>query len=428
MDQLTKKIVLRSLLKARKGSLAMTQPGQAAMVFGTPDDHSPVTLDVLDNRFFTELVSKGGIGLGEAYQKGYWKSNDLTGALRWLLVNSQYIAPEVSPHLARLARSTNALFNGILHLRNRNSIEGSQQNIHVHYDLGNAFYETFLDPSLTYSSAYFKNEDTPLEEAQTEKYDRLCRKLRIEPGMRLLEIGCGWGGFAIHAASNYGCRVVGTTISKEQYDKAKQRVIDAGLEDRIEITMTDYRKLNGSFDRIASIEMLEAVGQQYLGAYFKQVESLLAPNGLAGVQVITCPNPLYEGYRRRVDWIQKHIFPGSHLPSTRALIQHAEAPGGLDVYHLESFGLHYARTLKEWRLRFMERWNDIEPMGFDKAFQRKWEYYLAYCEAGFAERHVNVCQLIFGRADETAYQYELEAPINQNQSPDAWDPVARQEH
>ncbi|HCR28994.1 MAG TPA: hypothetical protein DIV79_03140 [Opitutae bacterium] len=428
MDRLAKKIVLRSLRKARKGSLSMTCPDQTSIVFGKPDDHLPVSLEVLDERFFTELVGKGGIGLGEAYQKGYWKSNDLPGALRWLLVNSQHIAPDVSPHLARLARFANALFNGFLHFRNRNSIEGSQQNIHVHYDLGNEFYQKFLDPSLTYSSAYFQNEDTSLEEAQFEKYDRLCRKLRIEPGMKLLEIGCGWGGFALHAASRYGCRVVGTTISKEQYDKAIQRVADAGLEDRIEITMTDYRKLTGKFDRIASIEMLEAVGQEYLGSYFKQVEYLLAPDGLAGIQVITTPNPLYEGYRRRVDWIQKHIFPGSHLPSTRALLENAETLGSLDLYHMESFGLHYARTLREWRLRFMERWDEIEPMGFDVAFQRKWEYYLAYCEAGFAERHVNVCQLIFGRADETTYQYELASPNLQNQSPATWEPVASQEY
>ena len=428
MDQLTKKIVLRSLRKARRGSLVMLCPGQTSMVFGNPDDQLSVTLEVLDKHFFTELVSKGGIGLGEAYQKNYWKSDDLTGVLRWFLLNIHYIAPYVSPHLARLARFANSLFNGFLHFRNRNSIEGSHQNIHVHYDLGNEFYQKFLDPSMTYSSAYFQNEDTSLEEAQFEKYDRLCRKLRIEPGMNLLEIGCGWGGFAIHAASRYGCRVVGTTISKEQYDKAIQQVADAGLKDRIEITMTDYRKLTGKFDRIASIEMLEAVGQEYLGTYFKQVESLLAPGGLAGVQVITCPNPLYEGYRRRVDWIQKHIFPGSHLPSTRALIEHAETPGSLDLYHMESFGLHYARTLKEWRLRFLESWNDIEPMGFDRAFRRKWLYYLAYCEVGFAERHVNVCQLIFGRADETAYLYELASPNFQNQSPANWEPVASQEH
>lgn len=424
MDTIFRKFVLKSLGHAQEGTLELTLPDQSTIAFGNPAERPPERIEIQDQRFFAELVTKGGIGLGESYQKGYWTTEDLTGALRWFLVNSRYIAPEVSPHVARTARFANAILNGFLHFRNRNNIEGSQQNIHAHYDLGNEFYQTFLDPSLTYSSAYFENEGTSLEDAQIEKYDRLCRKLQLDSGMRLLEIGCGWGGFALHAASRYGCQVVGTTISKEQYDKAKQRVIDAGLEDRIEITMTDYRKLTGKFDRIASIEMLEAVGQEYLGAYFKQVETLLKPNGLAGVQVITCPNPLYEGYRRRVDWIQKHIFPGSHLPSTRILIERAEAPGSLDLYHMESFGLHYSRTLKEWRLRFLDRWDEIQKLGFDEAFRLKWEYYLAYCEAGFEERHVNVCQLVFGRADETAYQFERAPSAQENESTNSWETVA----
>jgi len=182
--------------------------------------------------------------------------------------------------------------------------------------------------------------------------------------------------------------------------------------------MTDYRKLQGTYDRIVSIEMLEAVGQEFLGEYFKQIEALLEPNGLAGIQVITCPNPLYDGYKDRVDWIQKHIFPGSHLPSTHALLENAEKSGQLDLYHMESFGLHYARTLKEWRNRFLDQWDEIEKMGFDNFFKRKWEYYLAYCEAGFLQRHVNVCQLVFGRADETAYQFEQKQNTSRSELPE----------
>lgn len=406
MSNLYQNIVLKNLEKAKIGGATFYLPDGSSRVFGQPSKTHPLELHVKDQAFFRDIVFKGGIGLGESYQRGFWWSNDLAGILRWLLVNSSYIAPKISPMLAALVRKGNQLLDTVFHYRNRNTLKGSRENIHAHYDLGNAFYETFLDPSMTYSSAYFASPRDSLEDAQAEKYDRLCRKLGINSLHHVLEIGCGWGGFAIHAARHYDCCVTATTISKEQYHEATRRVVAAGLRNRIHITMTDYRKLEGKFDRIVSIEMLEAVGQEFLGTYFQQVEALLEPNGLAGVQVITCPNPLYEDYSERVDWIQKHIFPGSHLPSSRALIESAETHGQLETYHMESFGAHYARTLREWKVRFLERWNEIGQQGFDNAFKRKWEYYLAYCEAGFLQRHVNVCQLILGRADETAYCYE----------------------
>ena len=418
MKSLYKKVIIKSLKKARLGQLNLSLTDGDSIVCGQPDGKKIQNLYVHSDAFFNELAHKGGIGLGEAYQERFWSSDDLTGTLEWLLINSKYIAPSTSPYFASLIRKVNSIATGLLHHRNRNNVEGSRNNIHAHYDLGNRFYQTFLDPSLTYSSGYFESSETQLEEAQAEKYDRLCRKLGIDSTSHILEIGCGWGGFAIYAAKHYDCCITGTTISKEQFDRATQRVKDEGLEHRIDITMTDYRKLQGTYDRIVSIEMLEAVGQEFLGEYFKQIEALLEPNGLAGIQVITCPNPLYEAYKDRVDWIQKHIFPGSHLPSTHALLENAEKSGQLDLYHMESFGLHYARTLREWRNRFLDQWDEIEKMGFDDFFKRKWEYYLAYCEAGFLQRHVNVCQLVFGRADETAYQFEQKQNTSRLERPE----------
>ncbi len=406
MKSVYQSVFIKNIHKARHGQIVLQLPDGTVQTCGSKDGNSPAALRVLDKRFFREVVHGGGIGLGESYQRGHWTSNDVTKVLRWLLVNSPQIAPKMSPFLAGIVKRANNLINAVHHLRNRNTIEGSRENIHAHYDLGNEFYKTFLDNSMTYSSGYFTSKEDTLEDAQFEKYDRLCRKLNLAPMNHVLEIGCGWGGFAIHAATHYGCCVTATTISQEQYIEARRRVRAAGLENRIHITMTDYRELEGKFDRIASVEMLEAVGKEYLGEYFERVEDLLETGGLAGIQVITCPNPLYEAYSKRVDWIQKHIFPGSHLPSTHALLERANINGNLETYHFESFGLHYARTLKQWRERFTEHWPEIEQQGFDEAFKRKWEYYFSYCEAGFEERHVNVCQLVFGRADETSYQYE----------------------
>ena len=416
MKSLYRNVIVKSLQKARAGSANLHTPDGLVIPCGNADGPTELELYVHDDAFFREIAHKGSIGLGESYQRGHWSTNDLTGLLRWLLVNMNDIAPETSPLAAKLFRAINALLDTVSHRRNRNTIDGSRENIFAHYDLGNDFYKTFLDPSMTYSSGFYREPSDSLAAAQSEKYDRLCRKLGLTSMHHVLEIGCGWGGFAMHAARHYDCCVTATTISKAQFDEGSRRVKEAGLENRIDLTTSDYRKLEGKFDRIASIEMLEAVGQEFLGEYFQRIGELLEPGGLAGIQVITCPNPLYDKNHSRPDWIQKHIFPGSHLPSTHALIEKAETAGKLEAYHMESFGVHYARTLNEWRERFLDNWETIERQGFDRAFKRKWEYYLAYCEAGFLQRHVNVFQMIFGRADETSYQYELRDQATKRQT------------
>lgn len=416
MSDLYQRFTIRSLKQAKHGSILLHLPNGETIPCGADTGgEKPVTFSIHDPRTFKMICLQKGIGLGESYQLGYWSSDNLTALLEWLCVNMKEVTANLTP-AAKLAFSAGTkLLETLGHLRNRNTLEQSERNIHAHYDLGNRFYKAFLDPSLTYSSAFFTDQTQSLEEAQAEKYDRICRKLDLRPEHHLLEIGCGWGAFALYAARNYGCKVTSITISKEQLKEAKRRVEAEQLQDQIEIRYADYRTLTGEFDRIASIEMLEAVGEDFLDEYFSKVENLLAPEGLAAVQVITTPNPLYPKYRVSVDWIQKHIFPGSHLPSSRRLLEAAEM-GNLDLLHQETFGLHYAKTLAHWRLRFLENWNKIQAQGFDDAFKRKWEFYLCYCEAGFRQRHINVMQMVFGRPDEEAYKFEERPPASQTKT------------
>lgn len=410
MSDLYQTFTIKSLKKAKHGGILLQLPDGAFIKCGTVlDEASAITFRIHNTKTFKMICLQKGIGLGESYQLGYWSSNNLTALLEWLCVNLRDISASITPAASVAIAGFAKLAETFGHWKNRNTIDQSERNIHAHYDLGNQFYKSFLDPSLTYSSAFFTSDTQSLEDAQVEKYDRICRKLDLRPEHHLLEIGCGWGGFALHAARNYGCKVTGITISKEQLAEAKKRVEAAGMQERIEIRYADYRTLKGEFDRVASIEMLEAVGEHFLDEYFSKVEGLLAPDGLAAVQVITTPNPLYKKYRVSVDWIQKHIFPGSHLPSSHRLLEAAEE-GNLDLLHQETFGLHYAKTLALWRLRFLENWNHIEPQGFDDAFKRKWEFYLCYCEAGFRQRHINVMQMVFGRPDEEAYRFEEQSP------------------
>jgi cyclopropane-fatty-acyl-phospholipid synthase len=279
-----------------------------------------------------------------------------------------------------------------------NSRTGSKKNIHAHYDLGNAFYEAWLDRTMTYSSARFDSASEPLEAAQTRKYADLARAMDLKPGMRVLEIGCGWGGFAEYAAREVGAHVTGVTISQEQHDFARQRLFNAGLSERTDIRLIDYRDVEGTFDRVASIEMFEAVGKEYWGAYFDKVRQVLVPGGRAGLQIITIQDELFDEYNARVDFIQKYIFPGGMLPSEARLQPVVEA-AGLRWDAVDRFGVDYADTLSRWDQRFQAAWADIRKMGgFDERFRRLWRFYLAYCEAGFRSRRTDVIQLALTRS------------------------------
>jgi cyclopropane-fatty-acyl-phospholipid synthase len=288
-------------------------------------------------------------------------------------------------------------FNRLGHLIRANSREGSRKNISAHYDLNNEFFALFLDPSMTYSSAVFAKPDEDLEEAQREKYDRLCRKLKLNSSDHVLEIGSGWGGFVVHAAKNYGCRITTVTISSEQFVYATERVEKEGLSHLVEVRLQDYRTIDGEYDKIVSIEMLEAVGHEFLETYFKKVQSILKKDGIAAFQVITSPDSRYEQFRTGVDFIQKHIFPGSLLPSIAAMNDAVHATGDMHLHHLEEFGLSYARTLAQWKESFNAKLDQVRTLGFDEAFIRKWNYYLSYCEAGFAMRNISVVQMVYAR-------------------------------
>lgn len=406
MSNLYQSVILKNLNNAEHGSIKVILPDSETLICGNRSKApNQIEFRIHNVDTFRRMSLNRGIGMGEAYQLGYWSSNNLSALLEWFCINLPSISPNVTPAVGSALSFGLKLADKATHWRNRNTIKQSEKNIHAHYDLGNEFYKEFLDPTLTYSAAFFTNEKQGLKDAQAEKYDRICRKLDLKPEHTLLEIGCGWGGFASHAARHYGCKVTGITISKEQLAEAKHRVEAQGLNHLIDIRYADYRTLEGKFDRIASIEMLEAVGENYLDEYFSKVEGLLAPGGIAAVQVITTPNPLYQKYRSSVDWIQKHIFPGSHLPSSHRLLEAAEK-GNLDLMHQETFGLHYAKTLALWKELFLERWPNIHQQGFDESFKRKWEFYFSYCEAGFRQRHINVMQMVFARPDETSYSFE----------------------
>jgi cyclopropane-fatty-acyl-phospholipid synthase len=299
------------------------------------------------------------------------------------------------------------IVNWFRHLRRENTVETSRRNIAEHYDLGNEFYQLWLDPSMTYSSARFESIDQSLEDAQLGKYDALCRKLKLKPGDRVLEIGCGWGGFAVHAAKNYGCRVTGVTISEAQAAYARKRIIDAGLQDLIEIRIQDYRHITGQFDKIASIEMLEAVGDKYHQSFFAKCAEVLTPDGLLGVQMITVPDCRYAGLRKGVDWIQKHIFPGSLLLSVGRINDVLQQTGNLFMHDLEDLGADYARTLSTWYDRFNSVQPAVKALGFDEPFSRSWNYYLKYCEAAFATRNISVVQAVYTRPNNQSLHHHF---------------------
>ncbi|QDG77516.1 cyclopropane-fatty-acyl-phospholipid synthase family protein [Labrenzia sp. PHM005] len=375
-------------LKIRFGSLEITFPdGRIFLIHGVEPGPKGV-LKIHNWRFFQMVVNGGDVGVGEAFMAGYWSSPDVTTFLEVFCINQS------STLEALQGRPLTRLLLSVRHWLNANTKRGSKRNISAHYDLGNAFYKKWLDPSMTYSSALYNSDTKDLEEAQTEKYASLIRQTGIEPGHSVLEIGCGWGGFAEHVAKTIGANVRGLTISREQYDYARERIFNAGLNEKVDIVFQDYRDEKGQFDRIASIEMFEAVGEKYWSTYFEKVSSCLKPGGKAGLQIITIQDRMFEDYRRGTDFIQRYIFPGGMLPPPEKLTEIGKSLG-LDLTEQKIFGQDYARTLSEWRQRFRTAWPQISPMGFDERFKRLWEFYLHYCEAGFRAGNIDVRQMVY---------------------------------
>ena len=348
-------------------------------------------LVIRDFRFVGRVLAGGDIGFGEGYMAGEWDTPDLSALLEVFTLNFDRLERLVSGN--PWVRTLNLL----AHAFNRNSKKGAQRNIHAHYDLGNAFYSRWLDPTMTYSSARFERADQTLGEAQKAKYAALARQIDLHSGHSLLEIGCGWGGFAEFAAGEIGARVTALTISQAQYDFARQRLFQAGLAERADVRLLDYRDVSGCFDRVASIEMFEAVGEAYWPRFFEKIRDVLSPGGRAGLQIITIRDELFRVYRQRSDFMRKYIFPGGMLPSEARLRQET-ARAGLEWGSVSRFGQNYARTLAEWGSRFEGAWEDIRTLGFDERFRRLWRFYLSYCEAAFRTGRTDVVQLTLGRS------------------------------
>jgi cyclopropane-fatty-acyl-phospholipid synthase len=380
-----------------KGHLYLSLPDGQQITIGTGVGHITANININDAEFYKQVILFGDIGFGEAYVDGLWDTDNITNVIKWVLLNIDN-APGVSGSKTQTA-ALNLLkfFNKIAHYKKANSINGSRKNISAHYDLNNDFFASFLDPTMTYSGAYFYKDGLSLEEAQLAKYERLCRQLHLKPTDHVLEIGSGWGGNAIYMAKNYGCKVTSLTISAEQHKLANERVEAEGLSDKVSILMQDYRLMDGQFDKIVSVEMLEAVGHNYLDLYFKKCHDLLKKNGILAIQVITSPDSRYDSLRKGVDWIQKHIFPGSLLPSVAAINGAINRTGDLTMVDLKDLGLHYATTLKLWFDQFNANLATVRSLGFDDTFIRKWNYYLCYCEAAFDMCNINVMQLVYSR-------------------------------
>jgi cyclopropane-fatty-acyl-phospholipid synthase len=376
------------------GCLNLVLPDQTSKLFGDPQstDDLKITLRVKTYDFFWKVIQGGDIAFGEAYTAGDWETDNLTGLIKLLIENQQEIIDR-NPWTTQVR----LFFDRLAHLARHNSITGSRQNIKAHYDLSNDFFQTFLDESMTYSCAIFDKHATTLEAAQKKKIHTVIEKAQLKKEHHLLEIGSGWGALSIEAVKLTGCRVTTVTLSDEQLKLATERVKQAGLEDRIQVLLCDYRHLTGQYDRIVSVEMIEAVGHENFGAFFNACDRLLKPNGLVVIQSITQADQRYADYLKRCDWIQKHIFPGSVIPSLGALNAAMTQHSRLVVEDVENIGIHYAKTLDEWRTRFNHNAEKIKALGFDESFQRMWNYYLCYCEAGFATRILGNLHLVLTR-------------------------------
>lgn len=393
LDAFARRIVLSRLEQLTDGQVIVRDRSERH-AFGhlTKEFPDAVELRVNDPRFYSDIAFGGSIAAGETYIRGYWSCKSLAKFLQ-IMVRNRPVLEKVDTGLARLK----APIQKLLHRLNKNTRKGSRRNISAHYDLGNDFYKLWLDPAMMYSCAWFDALDVTLEKAAVDKLDRICRKLSLGPADSVVEIGTGWGGFAIHAARHYGCHVTTTTISEQQYEYARQAVTNAGLNDKITLLFRDYRELDGRFDKLVSIEMIEAVGHEFHDAYFKKCRELLKPDGQMLLQAITIADQRYDKYRKGVDFIKRYIFPGGCLTSVTDMTRTMTAHTDLRVIHLEDIGPHYATTLKHWRNRFLARIDEVRAQGYSEDFIRMWQFYLCYCESAFTERAIGTVQMLMTR-------------------------------
>ena len=393
MTRFLRRRLLDTVAGLRYGQLVI-EDALGRVPLGAPTSAHPdvVHVHVTDTEFYREVAANGSVGVGEAYMDGRWSCDNLLGLVQ-LLVRNRDLLDGMETGLAKLGGMALRAWHGL----RRNTREGSRRNIAAHYDLGNDFFGLFLSPDLMYSSAMWQGTDDTLDAASTRKLERICRKLNLQPTDRVVEIGTGWGGFALYAAQHYGCHVTTTTISREQHALASERIAAAGLGDRVTLLLDDYRDLHGQFDKLVSIEMVEAIGASYLDTYFDCLGRLLKPNGRALIQAITIEDHRYAQALNSVDFIKRYVFPGAFIPSINALLAAKTRATDLSLLHLEDFGESYARTLAVWRERFMAKLPQVRAQGYDERFIRLWEYYLAYCEGGFRERSIGVAHLLLAK-------------------------------
>jgi cyclopropane-fatty-acyl-phospholipid synthase len=393
LERQARRLLFGRLANLSAGYIEITDAmGRAS--FGAPDApaHLHCRITVRQPRFYRRLLTGGSLAAAAAYLDGDWDGDDLAALFRATLRGLGRDDMDRGTGLADAAARVG-------HWLRRNTKSGSRRNIQDHYDLGNDLFALFLDEGMTYSAGIFDSPEATLEQAQYAKLDRICRKLDLGPDDHVLEVGTGWGSFALHAAGEYGCRVTTTTLSPAQYAVAERRVREAGLADRVTLLQTDYRDLTGTYDKLVAIEMIEAVGADHLAPFFARCAERLTPEGRMGIQVITTGEPYYAAYRRSVDFIQRYVFPGSHCPSLGALVAASGSASDLRVTHLEDLTGHYAATLRGWRARFLARLPEVRALGYPDRFIRLWDYYLQYCEAGFAERHIGDLQIVFAKPD-----------------------------
>jgi len=409
-EKLGQKIFFALINKWQRGSIVVTLPDGEVHTIGAKEKFPSVSMTVKRWGFFKKLITGGDIAFGEGYVEGDWESSNLVLLLQ-LFAENQDVAEDRNVALARMGE----LFDIVKHKFNANTLTGSRKNISAHYDLSNDLYKLFLDKEMQYSCALWTNPEESLEEAQLNKMHSLLKKLKLKPGMKLLEIGSGWGKLAILAAKEYGVTVKSITLSEKQRELAVEHAAEAGVSDKVEFALQDYRHENGLYDRVLSVEMVEAVGHENLGTYFSSIDKVLKKDGLAVIQAITIPDQKYDTYRKSCDWIQKYIFPGAVCPSLDAMQTAMKNSSSLMVENVENIGISYARTLKEWNIRFQDAWKEIEALGFDDRFKKIWTYYLNYCEAGYRARILGNLHVVMSRTNNPSLGNPSEKSFSRGQ-------------